>query len=103
MIMTMDTQKSTKRHDWHPADVKAELEKKGLSLAKLAKENGYSHFQRVLTTHWWAAEQIVAKALGTPADQIWPSRYTESRDRAKSMTRNISVDRKGRIDVEGRR
>lgn len=100
--MTMDTQKGKGRHDWHPADVKAALEKKGLSLAKLAKANGYSHFQRVLTTHWWAAEQIVAKALDTTADQIWPSRYAESRDRAQRMTRNISVDRRGRIRVEVR-
>ncbi|MDB5965441.1 MAG: putative transcriptional regulator, Nlp [Polaromonas sp.] len=98
----MDTQKCKAHHDWHPADVKAALEKKGLSLARLAKANGYSHFQRVLTTHWWAAEQIVAKALGTPADKIWPSRYAETRERAQRMTRNISVDRKGRIHVEGR-
>lgn len=100
--MTMDTQKGKGHHDWHPADVKAALEKKGLSLARLAKQNGYSHFQRVLTTHWWAAEQIVAKALGTSADQIWPSRYAAPRTRAQSMTRNIRVDRRGRIHVEAR-
>lgn len=100
MIMTMDTQKGKKQHDWHPADVKAALEKKGISLARLAKENGYQHFQRVLTTHWWAAEQIVAKALGTKPEKIWPSRYEMPRTRAQNMTRNISVDGRGRIHVE---
>ncbi|MVT37361.1 transcriptional regulator [Acidovorax citrulli] len=64
--------------DWHPADVKAALEKRGVSLRKLAKTHGY--FQRVLTTHWWAAEQIVAAALGLRAEEIWPSRYEVSRE-----------------------
>jgi Ner family transcriptional regulator len=85
------------RTDWHPADVKAALEKKGVSLRQLAKEHGYSHFQRVLSTHWWAAEQIIAKALGMPAEQIWPSRYVTPRTKARALTVKISVTRSGRI------
>lgn len=95
--MAMDTQKGMPHHDWHPADVKAALEKRGISLRRLAQEHGYSHFQRVLTSPWWAAEQIVAKALGHPPEHIWPSRYALPRERAKCMTRNISVSRSGRI------
>lgn len=102
IIMAMDTQKGISAQDWHPADVKAALEKRGVSLRRLAQENGYSHFQRVLTTHWWAAEQIVGKALGISPKKIWPSRYTGSRARAQSMTRNISVTRSGRIQRESR-
>lgn len=77
--------------DWHSADVKAALEKKGVTLRGLAKEYGYSHIQRVLVSHWWAAEQVVAKALGLPAEQIWPSRYLTPRDRGRGMTRNSAV------------
>ncbi|MGA0569624.1 helix-turn-helix domain-containing protein [Variovorax sp. VNK109] len=98
----MDTQKGMVSHDWHPADVKAALEKKGLSLRQLALSNGYSHFQRVLTTHWWAAEQIVAKALGEEAKNIWPSRYLTSRERAKRQTRNVRVTRSGKIQTGAR-
>lgn len=106
MIMFMDTQKGTGAQDWHPADVKAALEKRGVSLRQLALGHGYSHIQRVLTSHWWAAEQIVAKALGVPASRIWPSRYSDeaARERAQRMTRNIRVTSRGRIVVqEGRR
>jgi Ner family transcriptional regulator len=99
-MMLMDTQKGMANSDWHAADVKAALEKKGLTLIGLAKKHGYSHFQRVLTTHWWAAEQIVAKALEKDPAEIWPSRYEGSRDRAQARTRKIKVTKGGRIRVE---
>lgn len=92
--MGMDTQKSAMTHDWHPADVKAALEKRGISLRRLAKEYGYSHIQRVLVSQWWAAEQIVAQAIGVPADKIWPSRYLTPRDRGQGMTRNPAALKK---------
>lgn len=95
--MTMDTQKCMQQTDWHPADVKAALEKKGVSLRQLAKEHGYSHFQRVLSTHWWAAEQIVAEALGKSAKEIWPSRYLAPRVKAQARTVKIKVTSTGRI------
>lgn len=102
MIMIMDTQKALPTKDWHPADVKAALEKRSVSLRQLARKHGYSHFQRVLTSPWWAAEQIVAKALGVPPQQIWPSRYAgeTSRERAQRMTRNIRVTKRGQIVVQ---
>lgn len=86
--MHMDTKNSATPADWHPADVKAALEKRGVSLRRLAKECGYSHIQRVLVSPWWAAEQVVASALGLKPEQIWPNRYTQPRDRAQRMTRN---------------
>lgn len=83
--------------------MKAALEKRGLSLRKLAHAHGYSHFQRVLTSPWLAAELIVAEALGIKAEKIWPSRYRLPRDRAQQMTRNVSISRRGRVRVlEGR-
>ncbi|WP_198972901.1 helix-turn-helix domain-containing protein [Xylophilus sp. ASV27] len=95
----MDTQKGMRHTDWHPADVKAALEKKDVSLRQLAHRHGYSHFQRVLTSPWWAAEQIVAKALELKAEDIWPSRYESSRAKAQKRTVKISVSRSGRIQA----
>jgi Ner family transcriptional regulator len=91
--MAMDTQTNALASDWHAADIKAALEKRGVSLRALASEYGYSHIQRVLVSPWWAAEQIVAKALGTTPAAIWPSRYqnVDARKRAQAMTRNTAA------------
>ena len=92
--MGMSTNKSARPQvDWHPADVVAALRKQGVSLRQLAIQNGYSHIQRVLTSPWLAAEQIVAKALGVPPAEIWPSRYLNPADRQRAfdMTRKIKV------------
>jgi Ner family transcriptional regulator len=99
--MLMSTQKSIDKHNWHPADVKAALEKSGFSLRSLAKNHGYSHFQRVLSTHWWAAEQIVAQALKINAAEIWPTRYEKSRLNAQKRTSKITVTAAGRVRAVG--
>lgn len=77
----------------HPADVIAALRKRGTSLRKIAIENGYSHIQRVLTSPWLAAEQLVAKALDKRPEELWPSRYVNPAGRALAFaqTRRIVV------------
>ncbi|MFM9902158.1 MAG: helix-turn-helix domain-containing protein [Polaromonas sp.] len=77
----------------HPADVIAALRKRGTSLRKIALANDYSHIQRVLTSPWLAAEQLVAKALDTAPEDIWPSRYLDPANRALAFqqTRKIRV------------
>lgn len=77
----------------HPADVIAALRKRGTSLRRIAIENGYSHIQRVLTSPWLAAEQLVAKALDKKPEELWPSRYLNPADRALAFkqTRRIAV------------
>lgn len=77
--------------DWHPAQVKAALEMAGTNLSRLAKLHQYKHINEVLNRPWVAAELIVAKALQKKPEEIWPSRYERSRDRAKSMTRNPQI------------
>ena len=92
--MDMSTNKSTPiQEDMHPADVIAALRKRGTSLRKIAIENGYSHIQRVLTSPWLAAEQLVAKALSRKPEDLWPSRYLNPADRALAFqqTRKITV------------
>lgn len=91
-IVVMSTNKPTiSQEDMHPADVIAALRKRGTSLRKIAQENGYSHIQRVLTSPWLAAEQLVAKALGTSPETLWPSRYRSPRTLAFRQTRKIAV------------
>ncbi|OGB01363.1 MAG: transcriptional regulator [Burkholderiales bacterium RIFCSPHIGHO2_12_FULL_61_11] len=90
----MSTKKSTSaQEDMHPADVIAALHKRGTSLRKIAIENGYSHIQRVLTSPWLAAEQLVAKALDKKPEDLWPSRYVNPANRALAFqqTRKIAV------------
>ncbi|WP_304308088.1 helix-turn-helix domain-containing protein [Pseudacidovorax intermedius] len=86
----MNTQTCEAPKDWHPADVCAALRKRGTSLRQIAKANGYTHIQAVLTRPWWVVEHLVAEALGVRADQIWPTRYADgvSREHAKKLTRN---------------
>lgn len=74
-------------------DIVAALHKKGTSLRKIAQQNDYSHIQRVLTSPWLAAEQLVAKALGMKPEDIWPSRYQNPAARALAyrQTRKIAI------------
>lgn len=86
MVKT-DTPKKTarRRHrndqpasDWHPADVKAALEKAGWTFRSLAKKLGYSDHSAIargLYNRSPMAEAIIAKALGKQPKEIWPSRY----------------------------
>jgi Ner family transcriptional regulator len=93
-IMYMSINKATtSQEDMHPADVVAALRKRGTSLRKIARDNGYSHIQRVLTSPWLAAEQLVARALDTTPQALWPSRYQNpgSRALAFKQTRKIAV------------
>lgn len=105
--MGMNTNKAASaQQDMHPADVIAALHKRNTSLRQIAKANGYSHISRVLVTPWLAVEQLVAKALDTTPEQIWPSRYLNPSDRAKAyqLTRKVKVTmpRKRRTAAEAR-
>ncbi|EIC13972.1 helix-turn-helix transcriptional regulator [Kingella kingae] len=63
--------------DWHRAEIKCELEKKGISLAKLSRANGLNGdtLRNVFSRKWPKGEKIVADAIGVKPEEIWPSRY----------------------------
>jgi len=65
--------------DWHPADIKAALEKAGWTFRQLSIAHGYHPctLVSVLRRHWPKAERLVADAIGQRASDVWPSRYTE--------------------------
>ncbi len=68
------------RGDWHPADIKAALAKRGYTFARIAREEGLcpTSPNAVLFKTWRRIERAVARILGTPPESIWPSRYRSS-------------------------
>jgi len=64
--------------DWHPADVKAALDKAGWTLRALARHHGLSGsstFSATLVRSYPANERRIAEVLGLHPKDIWPSRY----------------------------
>lgn len=67
--------------DWHPADIIAGLRKKGTSLAEVSRRAGLasSTLANALTRSWPRGEKLIADALETSPEIIWPSRYFDDR------------------------
>lgn len=70
--------KKASHEDWHPAEVVAALRMKKISLRQLALLNGYGNANSLtsaLRRPYPLAEALIAEAIGTPANEIWPTRY----------------------------
>lgn len=65
--------------DWHKADIICGLWKRGTSMQRLSRENGYHPhaLSMLLYRPWPKGERIIAKALDVKPHEIWPSRYRE--------------------------
>lgn len=65
--------------DWHRADVVAALHKRGWSLRQLSVHHGLSEgtLKSALDRPYKKAEGIIAAAIGTPPEVIWPERYAK--------------------------
>jgi Ner family transcriptional regulator len=64
--------------DWHRADIVAALHKRGWSLRRLALQHGYKSpgaLGNELDRPWPKGERLIAAAIGTAPETIWPSRY----------------------------
>jgi Ner family transcriptional regulator len=66
--------------DWHKADIIAALHKKGTSLAAESRAAGLSSatLANALVRPWAKGELLISKAIGVPAETIWPSRYFDA-------------------------
>lgn len=67
--------------DWHPADVKAALAKRGWTLTRVALEHGYGSrttAAEVLRKPYPVMEAIVAGIIGVAPSRIWPTRYDKN-------------------------
>lgn len=70
--------KKASQKDWHPADIKAALHKKGITLRALAQAHGLkdsTSLSAAFVRSLPANEQRIADALGLHPKVIWPSRY----------------------------
>ena len=79
--------------DWHPADIKAELNKKGLTLRALSLANNMHQdsLKNTLRMRYPRGERIIAEALGYEPEQIWPSRYIELNYKIRSPLKVINA------------
>ena len=76
--MALNTPKKASHEDWHPADIKAALAKKGWTLRGLAAHHGIkgsSSLSHAFERSFPLNEKRIADALGVPVQEIWPSRY----------------------------
>lgn len=80
------------QNDCHPADIIAALRKKGTSLAALSRQSGLSSstLANALSRPWAKGEMLISKAIGVPAEDIWPSRYFDPNTR-KPITRPMRM------------
>lgn len=78
-----------KSQDWHRADIKSALEKRGITLRELSRSAGLSpdSLRNVFTRSWPRAELIIAQAQTTP-DVIWPSRYLSKSEKQPPPQKN---------------
>lgn len=87
--------------DWHPADIKAALEKAGWTLRRLAAHHNVAPtgVKYALRGRCLPAEKRIADALGVHPMTIWPSRYEPDGSRpylprgrhAKSLNSNAAA------------
>ncbi len=66
--------------DWHPADVKCQLEKVGFSLFDIARELNVTRgavSNSLKTRVSKRIELSISEKLKLQPDEIWPSRYAE--------------------------
>lgn len=91
--MNASARKTQPREDWHPADIKAALDKKGWSLARIAREYGYGKNSpyMVLQKPWSQIEEIVARIIGVKAADIWPCRYDRRGRPLKCRTARVKA------------
>lgn len=76
--MANNTAKKPVAKDWHPADIKAALHKKGITLKGIADAYGLtssSTLSSVFTRSYPLNEKRIADAIGVHPMVIWPSRY----------------------------
>jgi len=73
------------RRNWHKADIKAEVEKRGTNLTALALQAGLSEStcRAALLRSQPQGERVLADFLGVSLHQLWPKRYSRDGQRLK--------------------
>jgi len=103
--MTTGTAKKTSREDWHPAEIKCALHKKGITLAGIAKAYGLTNstsLSSCFTRSYPVAERRIAAAIGVSPAVIWPSRYYENGEPRPRGIRAVQCNAASRVVVNGK-
>lgn len=89
--MTSTARKITSRPGWHWADVKAAMAKKGYTLMRIGRENGYAANSPSMVRNkpWPQMERIIAGIAEVPPFVIWPDRYDKYGKPIKERTARI--------------
>lgn len=93
--MATDTVKKSSQQDWHPADIKAALHKKGITLRGIAEAYGLtssSTLSSTFTRSYPLNEKRIADAIGVHPRVIWPSRYNADGTRKPQGFRAIQFN-----------
>lgn len=84
---------TTPSTDWTSAQIKAAIQDTGVSVAALARANGYDRpqtFYAVLRLPYPKVQRIIADYLGVTPETIWPSRYKEAVKITPSIHRRVA-------------
>lgn len=98
--MNKTTAKKTSREDWHPADIKAALHKRGITLAGIAQAYGLkdsTSLSATFTRSLPANERRIADALGLHPKELWPSRYYDNGEPRPRGFRAIQCNAASRV------
>lgn len=95
--MPQDLAPSSRRRPSRPAwdipAVRAELERRGITVTGLSVERGFnrSAVTTALRRPWPAIERIIAHAIGVSPAEIWPERYDGDGSPLRARGRQSSV------------
>lgn len=93
--MTTDAAKKPVDQDWHPADIKAAINKAGTTLAGIARAygmKGSTSLSSTFTRSYPLNEKRIADAIGVHPKVIWPSRYNQDGTRKPQGFRVIQCN-----------
>lgn len=73
---------------WDRHSIRAELARRGFTLTGLARDNGLyeSACRQALDGRSQAGAQVIAKALKTTVEELWPDRYLRRRRESATPT-----------------
>ncbi len=74
---------------WHPADIKAAVEKTGTNLTRLAIDSGIhpAACRRALAARNIPGERAIAMRIGKPLWELWPDRWAPPANEGDSPIR----------------
>lgn len=80
---------------WHPEDIKASVRKRGMTLTKLATDNGLSESacRASLIRPQPEADRVISKFLGVALHCLWPDRYDEEGGQIRHVRDEPTEDR----------